>query len=142
MRCPKAVVAGVLLWALSATASAEAPREVSHGVPWLAESSTLIRVTVEALPDARMRRTEAKRASARRLARRFALRAIDAFVDRSLSRYALDLRRHAAVRAAIAEAVSVQASVALVDHGVRMTLQVPVDVIERVSGVSEIEWAR
>jgi len=112
------------------------------GVAHLAGSNTLIRVTVEALPDERMRRAEARRASSRRLARRFALRAIDAFVDRALARHALDLSRHAAVRHAIAESAVVVGSEPLIDHGARLTVQVPIEVILRVSGLSGVEWVR
>lgn len=101
----------------------------------------LISVVVVALPDPRVQRVAARRASSRRRARAEAIRRLQRFVDAQLRRHALDLTRHQALHRVIEGQSRVERQEALVDHGVRLVMVVPFAALRDVAPLRGVAWS-
>lgn len=103
--------------------------------------SSELAVTVVALPDPRVTRVVSRRSSARRRGRAQCVAAIRAFIDRELTRFALDPQRHAALHEAVARHLRIVRAEPLVDHGVRMEARLSFTPLSDLAPLEGIVWS-
>ncbi len=132
---------GLALACLASPASAQAPiapfsdaaPTIEREVAWAAALGA---------PDERVGRFEARRASARRLARARALRLLHAWADDALAGVHASPRRARAVHAAIDEAARVRAVRPLVDASAVVAIEVPLAALREACGDEGLPWTR
>lgn len=101
----------------------------------------LVAVEVVALPDPRVQRVAAQRASARRRAAAEAVRRLQRFIDASLARHAVDIQRHSALHRVISDRARVEVQEPLVDHGVRLVMVISFDVLHDAAQLRGVPWS-
>ena len=125
---------------LHAQEGPERAADATRGIE-VQSADRVISVVVVALPEPRVQRVAARRASARRRARAEAIRRLQRFVDVQLRRYALDLRRHQALHRVIEERAQIARQDALVDHGVRLVMVVPFAALHDAAPLRGVVWS-
>lgn len=135
-----------LLAGLAATAAAQPRAPGDLDAPWTDVAPTIDgdRVWAAAVgaPDERIRRFEARRASARRMARRRATEAIHAWADDALARAHAGPRQARAVHDAIDEGLRVRTVRPLVDAGAVVSVEVPLAALREACDREGLPWVR